>query len=99
MKVYFGKELREPICEALKLIRMYLDDAFDIKQTTLSNYESKVEADSFREHTIYAITDLSPAQYHWETVISKSLCGGYLGSTELKCGILGQDKFFEKEGE
>ena len=87
MKVYFGKELRVPICEALKLIAAYLDKEFDIKESTLASYESHLSDNETRTRTLYAITDSQPEQWEWTHDLYNCFCGGYLGSTGLECGI------------
>lgn len=99
MKAYFGKELRVPIHDALAIIRDYFNRMLDIKKTTLSAYESKAASNSYRNNTVYAITDSKPAQYTDRNEIFSCIKGGYLGSTELKCGLLNNKGFFEQEND
>jgi hypothetical protein len=99
MKAYFGKELRAPIHDALVIICDYFNRMLDIKKTTLSAYEAKVASDSYRNNTVYAITDSKPSQYADRNEIFSCIKGGYLGSTELKCGLLNNKGFFEQEND
>lgn len=96
MRLFFGKELRNPIIEAFKTIWRYYDSVFDIKETELTEYESMVGTNTYRNNTLYCITDRPFARYHDSLEISSCICGGYLGSTELQCGVLNENKFFEK---
>jgi hypothetical protein len=98
MAVYFGKDLRIPIYRALKAVATYLDNIFDVKMSTLSEYETKVEASKARVGTLYAITDAVPQSYTGRSELYNCLCGGYLGSTELVCGTYGDgSRLFNKE--
>lgn len=99
MKAYFGKELRVPIHDALAIIRDYFNRMLDVKKTTLSAYEAKVANNTYRNNTVYAITDFKPAQYTARNEIFSCIKGGYLGSTELKCGLLNNKGFFEQEND
>ena len=99
MRVYFGKELRQPIYDAFLIIRNYLDNTFDIKESLWGSYKSKVGVNIHRKHTLYAITDQKYDSFGEKLSIWNALSGGYLGSTELKCGMLGIDVMFEKAGD
>lgn len=96
MRVYFGKELRQPIHDAFKAICDYFNNAFDIAATTKSNYESNVESNMCRNHTLYAMTDEKTEEYDGRHYICNMLDGAYLGSTELQNGILEGKILFEK---
>lgn len=97
MKAYFGKELRVPIHDAFVIICDYFNRMLDVKKTTLSAYETKVESNAYRNNTVYAITDSKPARYADRHEIFSCIKGGYLGSTELKCGLLNNKGLFEQE--
>lgn len=99
MKAYFGKELRVPIHDAFVIICNYFNRMLDIKKTTLSAYEAKAANNACRNNTIYAITDSKPDQYADRNEIFSCIKGGYLGSTELKCGMLNNKGFFEQEND
>jgi hypothetical protein len=99
MKAYFGKELRVPIYDAFVIICDYFNKMLDVKTTTLSAYEEKAANNACRNSTIYAITDSKPAQYTDRNEIFSCIKGGYLGSTELKCGLLNNKGFFEQEND
>lgn len=99
MKAYFGKELRVPIHDAFVIICDYFNRMLDVKTTTLSAYEARVANNACRNNTIYAITDSKPVQYAGRNEIFSCIKGGYLGSTELKCGLLNNKGFFEQEND
>jgi hypothetical protein len=99
MEAYFGKELRVPIHDAVAIICDYFNRMLDIKKMTLSAYEEKAASNAYRNNTVYAITDSKPAQYADRNEIFSCIKGGYLGSTELKCGFLNNKGFFEQEND
>lgn len=99
MRVYFGKELRQPIHDAFETIRKYLDDTFDITSITKSTYEENLNNNACRNHTLYTMTDEKSDGYDGRHGICNVLNGAYLGSTELQNGILEGKLMFEKAGD
>lgn len=98
MRVYFGKELRQPIHDAFKAICDYFNNMFDVATTTKSSYESNMESNMCRNRTLYAMTDEKTEEYDGRHYICNMLDGAYLGSTELQNGILDEKMLFEKTG-
>lgn len=97
MRMFFGKDLRQPICDAFKIICSYLDNTFDITVVTKSAYETRLENNTNRIHTLYAMTDQKYTSYSGRFTICNVLEGAYMGSVELQNGILEDRLFFEKE--
>lgn len=99
MRLFFGKALRRPICQAFSALCGYLNDIVDVHEMTWGTYMTLVGTNIYREHTVYSITDEQPPQdwtgYH---VLCDGLEGGYLGETELQCGVYGHDVMFIKRG-
>lgn len=95
MRVFFGKELRDPIIKAFEAIKDYLDSIFDIRINTKTEYDAKHGTAKLRKHTLYGITDV-PIRQHDTITIYGAIETAYMNGEELQSGIMDEQLVFNK---